>query len=92
MLLDASVSKAIGLVRDRTRRFRRESYAQRGRLDIDARFEQRKGFYVDIGAHHPFRFQHASFSKRGWHGKILMQRPARWDVSDGIVHVTSMLK
>src|SRR5437879_2682243 len=28
-----------------------------------------KGFYVDIGAHHPIRFSNTYlFSKRGWHG------------------------
>jgi len=28
-----------------------------------------KGFYVDIGAHHPFRFSNtAHFYKKGWHG------------------------
>ncbi|MCE3046736.1 FkbM family methyltransferase [Helicobacter kayseriensis] len=48
-----------------------KSYSQEGEdLLLRRIFEQQKdGFYVDIGAHHPFRFSNTFlFYKRGWKG------------------------
>lgn len=47
------------------------SYSQEGEdLILDRLFEgQERGFYVDIGAHHPFRYSNtALFYKKGWRG------------------------
>ncbi|CAN5237574.1 hypothetical protein BH09BAC2_BH09BAC2_11810 [soil metagenome] len=47
------------------------SYAQEGEDMIINRFfeHQKKGVYVDVGAHHPFRFSNtAFFYKKGWTG------------------------
>ncbi|MFO7962487.1 MAG: FkbM family methyltransferase [Desulfobacterales bacterium] len=47
------------------------SFAQEGEDRILRRIfeKQRNGFYVDVGAHHPFRFSNtAIFYNRGWHG------------------------
>ena len=53
--------------------FARKSYAQDGEdLLVQGFFETQKGyrgFYVDVGAHHPWRFSNtAFFYKRGWRG------------------------
>src|SRR5689334_15261611 len=48
-----------------------ESYSQEGEDMILARvFEnQKSGFYVDVGAHHPWRFSNTyMFYRRGWRG------------------------
>lgn len=48
-----------------------KSYSQEGEdLILKRLFEnQEKGFYVDVGAHHPKRFSNTYiFYKRGWHG------------------------
>ena len=48
-----------------------KSYSQEGEDMILKRiFEnQKKGFYIDIGAHHPLRFSNTQFFyKRGWRG------------------------
>lgn len=47
------------------------SYAQEGEDMIINRFfeHKQKGVYVDVGAHHPFRFSNtAFFYKKGWSG------------------------
>jgi len=47
------------------------SYSQEGEDLVLSRIfgSQRNGFYVDIGAHHPFRFSNtAIFYRRGWRG------------------------
>jgi FkbM family methyltransferase len=47
------------------------SYSQEGEDMIINRFFElkKKGFYVDVGAHHPFRFSNtAFFYKKGWTG------------------------
>jgi hypothetical protein len=47
------------------------SYSQEGEDLILQRFigNTKKGFYIDIGAHHPFRFSNTyHFYKQGWHG------------------------
>ena len=51
--------------------YRNVSYSQEGEdLILQRIFErQTKGFYIDIGAHHPFRFSNTYvFYKRGWIG------------------------
>jgi hypothetical protein len=48
-----------------------KSYAQEGEDMILNRFFEgvKNGFYVDIGAHHPFRFSNTyHFYLKGWHG------------------------
>lgn len=52
-------------------RYGRLSYSQEGEDLVLARlFEgQSSGVYVDVGAHHPFRFSNTCLlHKRGWHG------------------------
>lgn len=51
--------------------YARRSYAQEGEDLLLERIleKQRKGFYVDVGAHHPVRFSNTYlFYKRGWRG------------------------
>lgn len=51
--------------------FCKKSYAQEGEdLVVDRLLEGKKnGFYVEVGAHHPFRFSNTFFFyKRGWSG------------------------
>jgi FkbM family methyltransferase len=51
--------------------FRQITYAQEAEdIFLMRRFgQQRTGFFVDIGAHHPFRFSNTfAFYKRGWRG------------------------
>lgn len=51
--------------------YRRESYAQEGEDLVLARLLEPvgKGFYVDVGAHHPFRFSNTFlFYRMGWRG------------------------
>ena len=48
-----------------------KSYSQEGEDIILARIfgKQQNGFYVDVGAHHPYRFSNTYFFyKRGWKG------------------------
>ncbi len=48
-----------------------KSYSQEGEDMILRRLfeKQKKGFYVDVGAHHPFRFSNTYFFyKKGWRG------------------------
>lgn len=51
--------------------YKNESYSQEGEdLILKRYFENvKKGFYVDVGAHHPFRFSNTYiFYKMGWRG------------------------
>jgi FkbM family methyltransferase len=60
------VDKHFGQMRNR-----RFSYAQEGEdLVVDRLLEgKKKGFYVEIGCHHPFRFSNTyMFYKKGWRG------------------------
>lgn len=55
-----------------------KSYSQEGEdLILKRIFENKKnGFYVDVGAHHPFRFSNTYlFYKRGWKGINLDAMP-----------------
>ncbi len=59
------------LLRDMAYRQGRRSYSQEGEdLILERYFEHRPaGFYVDVGAHHPFRFSNTySFYRKGWRG------------------------
>ncbi|RDU72202.1 FkbM family methyltransferase [Helicobacter brantae] len=55
-----------------------QSFSQEGEdLILKRIFErQKKGFYVDVGAHHPFRFSNTYlFYKKGWRGINLDAMP-----------------
>jgi FkbM family methyltransferase len=59
------------LLRDVAYRRGRRSFSQEGEdLILERHFEHRPaGFYVDVGAHHPFRFSNTySFYRKGWRG------------------------
>lgn len=59
-----------------------ESYAQEGEDLVLRRFfeNQRHGFYVDIGAHHPHRFSNTFFFyRRGWRGINVDAMPGSMD-------------
>lgn len=74
----------------------RLSYAQEGE-DLVVSKElgnKRSGFYVDIGAHHPFRFSNTYFLyRRGWHGICIDPLPgtkelfSKWRPRDLVVEV-----
>lgn len=54
------------------------SYSQEGEDMVLSRIfsDQGKGFYVDVGAHHPMRFSNTySFYKRGWQGVNIEPNP-----------------
>lgn len=54
------------------------SYSQEGEDMILNRFfeNQKKGFYVDVGAHHPFRFSNTNFFyRKGWSGINIEPQP-----------------
>jgi FkbM family methyltransferase len=56
---------------DTSQKHRLDSWAQEGEDLVLRRFfeGQKRGFYVDIGAHHPHRFSNTFFFyKRGWRG------------------------
>ena len=60
-----------------------KSYSQEGEDMILRRvFENQKtGFYVDVGAHHPFRFSNTYyFYKQGWQGINIDAMPESMDV------------
>lgn len=51
--------------------YRQTSYSQEGEDRVLLRYfgTRANGFYIDIGAHHPFRFSNtALFHRRGWRG------------------------
>lgn len=59
-------------------RFKNPSYSQEGEDRILARIFEAKqnGFYIDIGAHHPFRFSNTYlFYLKGWHGINIEANP-----------------
>ena len=52
-------------------RFARRCYSQEGEDMILQRMfgQRREGFFVDVGAHHPFRYSNTYlFYKKGWRG------------------------
>jgi len=66
--------KKLKLIYRRIRYFlnKRKSYAQHGEdlaLEGLVGHNKKEGFYIDIGAHHPYRFSNTRlFYKRGWQG------------------------
>ena len=61
-------------------RYGRYFYSQAGEdmlLSCYYDAKKHKGFYVDVGAHHPYRFSNtAYFYKRGWHGINIEPTPS----------------
>ena len=61
-------------------RFGKYIYSQGGEdmlLSFYYETTRHKGFYVDVGAHHPYRFSNtAYFYKRGWHGINIEPTPS----------------
>lgn len=63
--------------------FDNSSFAQEGEDRVLLRFleKKEKGFYVDIGAHHPFRFSNTYlFYKQGWRGINVDAMPGSMEV------------
>lgn len=59
------------------------SYSQEGEDMILRRFvdEDRSGFYVDVGAHHPYRFSNTYFlHQKGWRGINIDPLPGAMDL------------
>ena len=50
--------------------YRNRSWSQEGEdIWLQERFGNKKGFYVDVGALHPFRFSNTAWAyEKGWHG------------------------
>ena len=70
-LLGAEIISRFARARQYLHRFGITSYSQEGEDMILRRLFERKtrGFYIDVGAHHPFRFSNTYFFyKRGWRG------------------------
>lgn len=71
--------------RDEFQNFSSQSYSQEGEDMILKPFysdiEIRKGFYIDVGALHPFRFSNtACFYKYGWNGINIEPTPSAIDL------------
>ena len=67
--------------------FYQKSYAQEGEDIVLQRFlaEVKKGFYVDVGAHHPKRFSNTyTYYKKGWRGINIEPRPGSKTLFDKI--------
>lgn len=63
--------------------YHRKSYAQEGEDLILSRFFEgtKNGFYIDIGAHHPFRFSNTYFFyKKGWKGINIDAMPGSMEI------------
>lgn len=74
------LSKLLGVGKRREKRDWQRSYSQEGEDMVLRRFfndaHQRKGFYIDIGAHHPTRFSNTKlFYDLGWRGVSIDPRP-----------------
>ena len=64
--------------------YKKNCYSQDGEDMLLASFyegiKNYKGFYIDIGAHHPFRFSNtAHFYKNGWRGINIEPTPSLFD-------------
>lgn len=71
------------VMEDTATRFRLDSWAQEGEDLVLRRFfeGQKRGFYVDIGAHHPHRFSNTFFFyKRGWRGINIDAMPGSMEI------------
>jgi FkbM family methyltransferase len=82
-------SRLVDWIRSRfarpARRFARTCYSQEGEDMILRRaLKKRKhGFYVDVGAHHPFRFSNTyMLYKKGWHGINIDAMPGSMTLFD----------
>lgn len=55
----------------------RKAYSQNGEdIMLDRIFNKKKGFYIDIGAHHPLRFSNTHyFYRMGWNGINIDAQP-----------------
>lgn len=72
------VKKIYQWIRNTLKLYSTQSFSQEGEdLILKKIFErQKKGFYVDVGAHHPFRFSNTYlFYKKGWRGINLDAMP-----------------
>lgn len=67
--------------------YRLETYSQEGE-DIVLRKlleKKKKGFYIDVGAHHPFRYSNAFwFYKNGWRGINIDAAPGTKNLFDKV--------
>ncbi len=94
-----SVSVVEGLVEIKNMYFdgySTKSYSQEGEDLVLSRFFEgkKKGFYVEVGAHHPFRFSNTNlFYKKGWSGICIDPLPGtagafrKWRPRDVAVEV-----
>lgn len=74
--------KVILLIKNSLRMYSTKSFSQEGEdLILKRIFERQEyGFYVDIGAHHPFRFSNTYvFYKKGWKGINIDAMPNSMD-------------
>lgn len=57
--------------------FCKKSYAQEGEdLVMDRLLNKKKGFYIEVGCHHPFRFSNTYyFYRKGWKGICIDPMP-----------------
>lgn len=77
------IKQQINIPVDPAAGFQSISYSQEGEDLILKRFTKGKinGFYVDIGAHHPFRFSNTYlFYKQGWRGINVDAMPGSMEV------------
>ena len=77
-MLDRCLFKIIDAVNIWLGRYASQSYGQEGEdMILRTIFQgQKKGFYVDVGAHHPVRFSNTYyFYRQGWRGINLDARP-----------------
>lgn len=73
------LARAFGKTIERFNKYATKSYSQEGEDLVLRRFfeSQQSGFYVDVGAHHPFRFSNTYlFYKKGWRGINIDAMPA----------------
>lgn len=79
MALSGLLRRLVGQIPAIERRLlSRRSYSQEGEDLVLARHfgEQQRGFFVDVGAHHPFRFSNTQlFYERGWRGINIDAQP-----------------
>lgn len=81
--LKAWVFRLMGLLGFEKLRYGHTSYSQEGEDMILRRFvdEDRSGFYVDVGAHHPYRFSNTYYlHQKGWRGINIDPLPGAMDL------------
>jgi len=70
---------------DKSWRYFQKSFSQEGEDIVLANFlgDKKIGFYVDVGAHHPFRFSNTyHFYKKGWKGINIDATPGSMHLFD----------